>query len=69
MFAVVIEQIDVMSRNFARQASTHLGAKNFEPQSLRFTDLVLMLCPTDLNSAFGAARHEIHNGVGLRRMK
>ena len=63
------EQINVMTRNAVFQTCAHLGGEHVEPQSLRFTDLVLMLCPTDLNSALGAARQEIHSGVGLRRMK
>jgi hypothetical protein len=58
-----------VARQIAGQARPHLGAKNIKPQSLRLAYFVLMLCPSDFNSAFGATRQEINSTVGLRRMK
>jgi hypothetical protein len=69
VFAIVVKQIYVVARHTFGQPRTHFGGKNRVPQLLRFANLVLVLCPRNLNSALSAPRQKIKRGVGWPWMK
>jgi hypothetical protein len=69
VFTVIIKQVNVVTGNFGGQTCPHFGAENLVPQSLRFTNFVLMPRPAHLDSAFGRLDNEAFRVMGLRRMK